>query len=318
MKKRVVVQTAIISTAAIICPCAITSPYRLIATTDRPLTPPYHAGVAWHGSVLASGLFNTSADLGRDGAPTSGAYSGSPSSSSSAWSVLPSTRILSRASSRTSAPRSPGCRLNLPIGPAQIVRPGKERLTRGSIRLRGTLAQEANIAPRAVSKKRRVHGRRALELLIFNRFSPLKRSKRLGQLALEGQNVTEPSIGSYFASYNGERIAEYREPLCAGARWLLAHGHATPNDTIVMCRDGKPAMSGNIAKLAKLTVSTAAPYFIQWDGGSDDLTQRPISEQRPSRHSPRDALRSPLAAKPAQTLRLTNVRPQSRPRPLPM
>ena len=26
-------------------------------------------------------------------------------------------------------------------------------------------------------------------------------------------------------------MGEYREPLCAGARWLLARGHASPGDT---------------------------------------------------------------------------------------
>ena len=30
---------------------------------------------------------------------------------------------------------------------------------------------------------------------------------------------------------HGERMGEYREPLCAGARWLLARGHASQGDT---------------------------------------------------------------------------------------
>jgi hypothetical protein len=66
----------------------------------------------------------------------------------------------------------------------------------------------------------------------------------LTQLTLkkERQNMPEhrieiarAKVDSYVASYNGERMGEYREPLCAGARWLLSHGHAAPDDTIVMC-----------------------------------------------------------------------------------
>ena len=53
-------------------------------------------------------------------------------------------------------------------------------------------------------------------------------------------------IGSYFASYKGEVIGEWRVPECDAARWLLEHGHAKEGDTLVTTRNGRPAMSGNV------------------------------------------------------------------------
>jgi len=40
------------------------------------------------------------------------------------------------------------------------------------------------------------------------------------------------AIGSYFASYKGEVIGEWRVPECDAARWLLEHGHAKEGDTL--------------------------------------------------------------------------------------
>ena len=78
--------------------------------------------------------------------------------------------------------------------------------------------------------------------------------------------------GSYFVSYLGEPMGEMRIPTCEGARWLLANGHATEGDTIVMCREGRPALSGNIGVLSKLTVienETTSPTWVKHQPMSD-------------------------------------------------
>ena len=43
------------------------------------------------------------------------------------------------------------------------------------------------------------------------------------------------------ATYRGEHIGEWRVPECDAARWLLANGHATRDDTLTVCRNGRPA-----------------------------------------------------------------------------
>jgi hypothetical protein len=60
--------------------------------------------------------------------------------------------------------------------------------------------------------------------------------------------------GSYFANYKGEPIGEFRVPECDAARWLLANGHALPDDRLVMCRNGVPALYGRVGWLADHTV----------------------------------------------------------------
>jgi hypothetical protein len=46
--------------------------------------------------------------------------------------------------------------------------------------------------------------------------------------------------GTYFADYQGQRIGEFRVPERDAARWLLANGHALPDDRLVTCRNGRP------------------------------------------------------------------------------
>jgi len=71
----------------------------------------------------------------------------------------------------------------------------------------------------------------------------------------------------YAATYRDERIGEFRVPECDAARWLLANGHATRDDTLTVCRNGGPAMRGSIGWLAAHTVlegERESPRFAKW------------------------------------------------------
>jgi hypothetical protein len=71
----------------------------------------------------------------------------------------------------------------------------------------------------------------------------------------------------YFVYYRGERLDEFRSPLCETSRWLLNHGRAAESDTITAYRDGSPALSGTVGAMAKLTVAEtdkSGPRFAKW------------------------------------------------------
>jgi hypothetical protein len=54
--------------------------------------------------------------------------------------------------------------------------------------------------------------------------------------------------GIYATRWNGDLIGTWREPSCDAARWLLERFHAARDDTLVMCRDGKPALIGVVGQ----------------------------------------------------------------------
>jgi hypothetical protein len=68
----------------------------------------------------------------------------------------------------------------------------------------------------------------------------------------------------YAASYQGERIGEFRVPECDAARWLLANGHAARDDTLTICRNGSPAMIGGVGWLADHTVEENEKVSPRW------------------------------------------------------
>jgi hypothetical protein len=104
---------------------------------------------------------------------------------------------------------------------------------------------------------------------------------------------------SWFTSYAGQRIGEFREPICAAARWLLASGKAAEADTIVLCRNGRPSLSGNVGALSGATVKGI--HFAKWDGERDDLTPVPMDDAKKAVLRERLALgRAKKAAKLAE------------------
>jgi hypothetical protein len=70
--------------------------------------------------------------------------------------------------------------------------------------------------------------------------------------------------GRYFASYLGARIGEFRVPESDFARWLLGHGHAAPDDKLVMCWNGRPALTGSVGWLADHTVEENVKVGARW------------------------------------------------------
>jgi hypothetical protein len=60
--------------------------------------------------------------------------------------------------------------------------------------------------------------------------------------------------GKTLMSYLGEPIGASDSPIYAGARWLLANGHASPDDTVATYRGKTLCMSGKAGELAKWTV----------------------------------------------------------------
>ena len=70
-----------------------------------------------------------------------------------------------------------------------------------------------------------------------------------------------------FAFYRGEKIGEFRVPICDAARHLLDKGLADAADTIATYRDGTPCLTGNVGALAKLTVvenEKVGPRWGKW------------------------------------------------------
>jgi hypothetical protein len=79
----------------------------------------------------------------------------------------------------------------------------------------------------------------------------------------------------YAVTYRGEKIGEWRVPECDSARWLLANGKAARDDTLISCRNGRPAMTGSAGWFADQTVlenEKEGPRFVKW---------RPFSIKRP-------------------------------------
>jgi len=66
-------------------------------------------------------------------------------------------------------------------------------------------------------------------------------------------------IGSYFATYKGVVIGEWRVPECSAARC-----HASHSDILVTTRNGRPAMSGNVGWLADHTVEENDKVSPRW------------------------------------------------------
>lgn len=64
-----------------------------------------------------------------------------------------------------------------------------------------------------------------------------------------------------------EHRIETREPLCDLARKLIAEGKADRSDRLVMLRDGKPALNGNVGWFADRTIRENAkegPRYAKW------------------------------------------------------
>jgi hypothetical protein len=66
------------------------------------------------------------------------------------------------------------------------------------------------------------------------------------------------------ATYRGERIGEFRGPECDAARWLLVNGLASRDDTLVSCRNGRPALTGSVGRLADSTVEENEKVSPRW------------------------------------------------------
>jgi hypothetical protein len=64
--------------------------------------------------------------------------------------------------------------------------------------------------------------------------------------------------------YRGEIIGESQQPLFDGARYLLAHGLASPNDRIETYRGKTMCLAGPVWAAAKLSVSDGVmgPRFV--------------------------------------------------------
>jgi hypothetical protein len=73
-----------------------------------------------------------------------------------------------------------------------------------------------------------------------------------------------PVKHKYAATYRGERIGEFRVPECDAARWLLANGHAARDDTLTICRNGRPALSGSVGWFADSTVEENEKVSPRW------------------------------------------------------
>ena len=80
-------------------------------------------------------------------------------------------------------------------------------------------------------------------------------------------DITRVTHGAYGVDYQGERIGQWRVPSCDAARWLIAHGKAERLDTLIMARDGVPAMRGGVGWLADRTVTEndkVSPRWSKW------------------------------------------------------
>ena len=65
----------------------------------------------------------------------------------------------------------------------------------------------------------------------------------------------------------GEHLGTWSEPMCAAARLILKRGAASPSDTLIGCRDGRPAISGGVGWFAARTVienAKTGPKFARW------------------------------------------------------
>jgi hypothetical protein len=68
----------------------------------------------------------------------------------------------------------------------------------------------------------------------------------------------ERGHGKTSMSYLGEPIGASDSPIYSAARWLLANGHASPDDTVATYRGKTLCMSGKAGELAKWTVEENA------------------------------------------------------------
>jgi hypothetical protein len=91
-------------------------------------------------------------------------------------------------------------------------------------------------------------------------------ARRLDSRSLEPGSERNIWIGHnrYFVEYRGERIGEFRTPLCEASRHLLANGLAVESDTILSFRDGVHSMTGNVGSLAKLTIIETRKVGPKW------------------------------------------------------
>jgi hypothetical protein len=77
-------------------------------------------------------------------------------------------------------------------------------------------------------------------------------------------DITPARQGRYFASYLGERIAKFRVPESESARWLIASGYAAPDDKLVMCWNGRRALTDSVGWLADRTVQENEKVGPRW------------------------------------------------------
>jgi hypothetical protein len=73
-----------------------------------------------------------------------------------------------------------------------------------------------------------------------------------------------PAKLKYAAAYQGEKIGEFRVPETDSARWLIANGHAAPEDRLTTYRNGRPALTGSVAWLAGKTVEENDEISTRW------------------------------------------------------
>jgi hypothetical protein len=97
----------------------------------------------------------------------------------------------------------------------------------------------------------------------------LASARRLDDRSLEPGSERNVWIGhnKYFVSYRGERIGEFRCPMCESSRWLLNHGRAAEADRITSFMSGVKSMSGTVGGMAKLTVTEnkkVGPIWAKW------------------------------------------------------
>jgi hypothetical protein len=79
--------------------------------------------------------------------------------------------------------------------------------------------------------------------------------------------ITRVTHSAYAVTYQGERIGQWLLPTCDGARWLLVNGKAERSDTLIMCREGRPAMRGGVGWFADRTVTEnekVSPRWSKW------------------------------------------------------
>ena len=73
-----------------------------------------------------------------------------------------------------------------------------------------------------------------------------------------------PSARKYATTYHGEHIGDFKSPETEAARWLKANRGAANSDRLVICRNGRPALSGSVGWFADSTVEENEKVSPRW------------------------------------------------------